>query len=159
MKQLKNKRGDGYVFPCIMIVVVCMMLSIFIFFAGAVNMVRITKENTKLVLDSYVMKNSIAIYNSIKQGNDFTEALDQNVYIDNLCSFCTLVKSGYFLYAYDENGQIKYMMTQPTITFREENTLKIRLSYTVYVPVRFNGKIVRYAIIPATVDSSFIEKF
>lgn len=159
MKQLKNKRGDGYIFPCIMIVVVCMMLSVFIFFAGAVNLVRITKENTKIVLDSYVMKNSIAMYNSIKQGHDFTEVLDQNVYIDNLCSFCTLVKSDYFLYAYDENGQIKYMMTQPTITFRVENTLKIRLSYTVYVPVRFNGKITRYAIIPATVDSSFTEKF
>jgi hypothetical protein len=159
MKRLKNKRGDGYIFPCVMIVVICMILSVFIFFAGAVNMVRITKENSKIVLDSYVMKNSIAIYNSIKQGNDYTEALDQNVYIDDLCNFCTLVKGSYFLYAYDEDGQIKYMMTHPTVTFREENTLKIRLYYTVYVPVRFNGKNVRYAIIPVTADSSFTEKF
>ena len=159
MKKLRNKRGDGYVFPCVMIVVICMMLSVFIFFAGVVNMVRITQENTKVVLDSYVMKSSIEIYNFIKQGSDYTDVLDQNVYIDDLCDFCSLAKGSYYLYAYDEDGQIKYMMTRPTITFREENTLKIKLCYTFYVPVRFNGKIVRYAVIPVTVDSSFTEKF
>jgi len=159
VRWLKNKHGEGYVFPCVMIVVICMILSVLIFFAGVVNMVRITKENTKLVLDSYVMKNSIEIYNSIKQGNDYTEVLDQNVYIDDLCDFCTLAKGSYYLYAYDENGKLKYRMTKPAITFRQENTLKIQLSYTVYVPVWFDGKIVRYAIIPVTVDSSFIEKF
>lgn len=159
MKKLRNKRGDGYVFPCVMIVVICMMLSVFIFFAGVVNMVRITQENTKIILDSYVMKSSIEIYNSIKQGSDYTDVLDQNVYIDDLCNFCSLAKSSYFLYAYDEDGQIKYMMTRPTIIFQEENTLKIELRYTLYVPVRFNGNIVRYAVIPVTVDSSFSEKF
>lgn len=159
MRWLKNKRGDGYVFPCVMIVVICMILSVFIFFAGVVNMVRITQENTKVVLDSYVMKSSIEIYNSIKQGSDYTDVLEQNVYINDLCDFCSLAKGSYFLYAYDEDGEIKYMMTRPTITFREENTLKIELCYTLYVPVRFNGKIVRYAIIPVTVDSSFTEKF
>ena len=68
MKQLRNKRGDGYIFPCIMIVVVCMMLSVFIFFAGAVNLVRITKENTKLVLDSYVMKNQSLFTTRLNKG-------------------------------------------------------------------------------------------
>jgi len=159
VRLLKNKRGDGYVFPCVMIVVICMILSVFIFFAGVVNMVRITQENTKVVLDSYIMKSSIEIYNSIKQGSDYTDVLDQNVYIDNLCDFCSLAKGSYFLYAYDEDGQVKYMMTRPTITFREENTLKIELYYTLYVPVRFSGEIVRYAVIPVTVDSSFTEKF
>lgn len=87
MRWLKNKRGDGYVVPCVMIVVICMMLSVFIFFAGVVNMVHITQENTKVVLDSYVMKSSIEIYNSIKQGSDYMDVLDQNVYIDAYQSF------------------------------------------------------------------------
>lgn len=142
-----------------MIVVVCMILSIFIFFASAVSMVRITEENTKIVLDSFIMKNSTQIYNSIKQGNDYTEALDRNVYIDDLCRFCTLEKSGSYLYSYNDGGSLKYRMTYPVITFRKENTLKIQLAYTLYVPVWFNGKIVQYAIIPVTVNSSFNEKF
>lgn len=159
MKWYRNKQGEGYIFPCVMIVVVCMILSIFIFFASAVSMVRITEENTKIVLDSYVMQNSIQIYNSIKQGNDYTEALDRNEYINALCNFCSLEKSGSFIYAYNDDGSLKYRTTLPVITFRKENTLKIQLDYTLYVPVWFDNKIVRYAIIPVTVDSSFNEKF
>ena len=159
MKMIRNKRGEGYVFPCVMIVMVCMLMAVFIFFATTASMIRITKENSETVLDSYIMKNSIEIYNSIKQGNDYTEAIDQNVYIDDLCSFCTLVKGSYFLYHYDANGRTQNMMTKPTITFRQENTLKIRLNYTLYVPVWFEGKIVRYAVVPVTVDSSLSEKF
>lgn len=159
MKVFKSKRGEGYVFPCIMIVVVCMILSVVIFFASAVSMVRITEKNTKIVLDSYIMKNSIQIYDSIKQGNDYTEALDRDEYIKALCNFCTLEKSGSYLYNYNDDGSLKYRMTYPVITFRKENTLKIQLAYTLYVPVWFDGKIVRYAVIPVTVDSSFNEKF
>lgn len=159
MKVFKSKRGEGYVFPCVMIVVVCMILSVVIFFASAVSMVRITEENTKIVLDSYIMKNSIQIYDSIKQGNDYTEALDRDEYINALCNFCTLEKSGSYLYNYNDDGSLKYRMTYPVITFRKENTLKVQLAYTLYVPVWFDGKIVRYAVIPVTVDSSFNEKF
>lgn len=159
MKVFKSKRGEGYVFPCVMIVVVCMILSVVIFFASAVSMVRITEENTKIVLDSYIMKNSIQIYDSIKQGNDYTEALDRDEYINALCNFCTLEKSGSYLYNYNDDGSLKYRMTYPVITFRKENTLKVQLAYMLYVPVWFDGKIVRYAVIPVTVDSSFNEKF
>ena len=77
----------------------------------------------------------------------------------HLCKFCTLEKGISYLYAYDEDGNLKYYMTYPVITFREENRLKVQLNYTLYVPMRFDGKIVQYAIIPITVDSSFSEKF
>mgnify|MGYP000980186695 CR=1 FL=1 len=156
---LKNKRGEGYIFPCLMIVVVCMILSILIFFASSVSVVRITEKNSKIVLDSYVMQNSIQIYNSIKQGNDYTEALDRNDYIVALCDFCNLAKIGSYLYAYNDDGSLKYRMTLPIITFWEENSLKIQLSYTLYVPIWFDGRITQYAVIPVTVQSSFKEKF
>lgn len=159
MKTIRNKRGDGYVFPCVMVVVLCMLTAVFIFFVTTASMVRVTKENSQTVLDSYIMKNSIEIYDSIKQGNDYTEAIDRDVYIDSLCSFCTLEKVGSYLYHYDGNGKLQYRITKPTITFRQENTLKIRLQYRIYIPIWFEGKIFRYAIVPVTVDSSFSEKF
>lgn len=159
MRRLRNLQGEGYIFPCVMIVVICMILSVVIFFACAVSMVRITEENCKIVLDSYVMQNSVQIYNSIKQGNDYTQALDREAYIDSLCDFCTLEKSGNYLYAYNGDGSLKYRMTCPVITFKKENSLKIQLAYTLYVPVWFDGKIVRYATIPVTADSLFNEKF
>lgn len=159
MKWIKSKRGEGYIFPCVLILVICMIFSVFLFFYSAASMVRITKENTETVFDSYIMKNSIEIYNSIKQGNDYTEALDRNVYIDDLCRFCSLEKGGYYLYAYDNDGKLKYRITSPTITFREENTMKIQLRYTLYLPIWFNSRIVRYAVIPVTVNSALSEKF
>lgn len=159
MKTLKNKCGEGYIFPCLMIVVVCMILSVLIFFASSVSMVRITQKNNKIVLDSYVMQNSIQIYNSIKQGNDYTEVLDRESYIAALCDFCSLAKSGSYLYAYNDDGSLKYFLTSPVITFKKANALKIQLDYTLYVPIWFDGKIARYAVIPVTVHSSFNEKF
>jgi hypothetical protein len=159
MKIWKNKRGDGYVFPCVMIIVLCMLMSVFIFFYSTASWIRVTKENAETVMDSYIMKNSIEIYNSIKQGNDYTEALDANVYIDDLCRFCTLVKGSSYLYHYDSDGRLQYRMSRPVITFRQENTLKIQISYTLYVTVYFNNRPVTNAVVPVTVVSALSEKF
>jgi len=159
MKILKNKHGDGYVFPCVMIVVLCMLLSVFIFFASTASWIRVTKKNSETVMDSYIMKNSIEIYNSIKQGNDYTEALDTDVYIDDLCKFCTLVKGSSYLYHYDSDGRLQYRMSRPVITFRQENTLKIQISYTLYVTVYFDNRPVTNAVVPVTVVSALSERF
>lgn len=159
MKIWKNKRGDGYVFPCVMIIVLCMIFSVLMFLYSTASWIRITKENTETVMDSYIMKNSIEIYNSIKQGNDYTETLDANVYIDDLCEYCTLVKGSSYLYHYDSNGRLQYRMSRPVITFRQENTLKIQIDYTLYVTVYFNNRAVRNAVVPVTVVSALSERF
>lgn len=78
---MKNKRGDGYIPACVMIVILCMLIAVFMTFASAVNMIQISERNSRIVLDSFVMKNSIEIYNSVKNGNDYTEFLDNSEYI------------------------------------------------------------------------------
>lgn len=62
---MKSKRAEGYVSTCVMIVIICMLLSVFVTFAVAVNTVKTVKRNSRVVLDSFVMQNSIEIYNSI----------------------------------------------------------------------------------------------
>ena len=59
---MKNKKGEGYVSTCVMIVVICMLLSVFVTFAVAVNTVKTVECNSRVVLDSFVMQNSIEIY-------------------------------------------------------------------------------------------------
>ena len=73
---MNNKKGEGYVSTCVMIVVVCMLLSVFVTFAVAVNTVKTVERNSRVVLDSFVMQNSIEIYDSIKQGNNETNEID-----------------------------------------------------------------------------------
>ena len=156
---MRNKRGDGYITTCVMVVIICMLVAVFVTFTTAVSVVRITERNSKIVLDSYVMKNSILIYDSIKNGNDYTVDLDEDVYIDDLCDFCTFEKSGSFLYAYSSEGNLKYRISKPMVSFSTEGTLKVYARYTVYVPIDFAGVVISTAEIPITVESKFNEKF
>ena len=78
---MRNKHGNGYISTCILVIILCMLVAVFITFTTTVSMVRTTEENSKIVLDSFVMKNSIFIYDSIKNGNNNTTTLDENAYI------------------------------------------------------------------------------
>lgn len=156
---MRNKRGDGYITTCVMVVIVCMLIAVFVTFTTAVSVVRMTEKNSRIVLDSFVMKNSILIYDSIKNGNDYTVELNENVYIEDLCDFCTFEKSGSFLYAYSSDRKLKYKISKPTVSFSTEGTLKVYASYTVYLPIAFGGVVIDTAEIPITVESKFNEKF
>ena len=156
---LKNKRGEGYVQVCVLIIVICMILSVFVTFASAVNVVRLTERNSKTVLESYLMKNSIEIYNSIKQGNNDADALNASMYITDLSDFCTFVKIGNYYYHKDENGQTEYYISKPTVGFTETGKLKLYVSYNLYIPIYFDNVRIKTAKIPITVKIDLNEKF
>ena len=122
------------------------------------NTIKFIERNTKTVLESYVMKNSIIIYDSIKKGNDETEFIDTDDFITDLCSFCTLEKQGNFLYAKYANGKTKYYTSKPQIGFTTENTLKLYASYRLYVPIYFDGIYMRTVIIKTTVKINLDER-
>lgn len=156
---MRNKRGDGYIATCVTVVILCMLVAVFMTFTTAVSVVRITEKNSRIVLDSFVMKNSILIYDSIKNGNDYTVELDEDVYIEDFCDFCTFEKSGNFLYAYSSDRKLKYRLSKPNVSFSTEGELKVYASYTVYVPITFGGIVIDTAEIPIKVESRFNDKF
>ena len=154
-----NKRGEGYVQICVLVLILCLILSIFLTFVYAVNFVRITERNAETVLESYVMKNSIRIYNSIKQGTNETDAIDAREYVNDLTSFCTFNKIRDRLYHYDGDGNVDYYISEPTVRFAEKNKLKLIVTYTTYVPIYFAGTQVTTATIPVTVKLNLEGKF
>ncbi len=156
---LKNKRGEGYVQVCVLIIVICMILSVFVTFASAVNVVRLTERNSKTVLESYLMKNSIQIYDSIKQGNNDADSLNANVYITDLADFCTFVKVGNYYYHRDENGRTEYYISKPTVGFTETGKLRLYVSYNLYVPIYFDNVKISTAKIPITVKIDLEERY
>ncbi len=151
--------GDGYIHVCVLILVICMILSVFVTFAGAVNVVRLTQRNIKTVLESYVTKNSIEIYNSIKQGNNNAAGINSEEYISDLTDFCTFVKSGAFYYHKDANGRTEYYITRPTVGFTETGKLRLYVSYTLYVPIYFDNVLISTARILISVKLDLEEKF
>ncbi len=156
---LKNKSGEGYIQVCVLIIILCMILSVFVTFASAVNVVRLTERNDKTVLETYVTKNSIAIYNSIKQGTNDTDSIDANAYISDLADFCTFVKAGNYYYHKDANGRTEYYISKPTVGFTESGKLRLYVKYTLYVPIYFDNVRISTARIPTTVKLDLDERF
>ena len=136
-----------------------MMLAIFITFVSAVNIVRQTKRNARVVLDNYVMQNSIEIYDEIKNGTTDLEELDSDRYTDALASFCTFEKSGIFMYSLDSEGNSQYRITKPILSYTTENKLMLKVEFNVIIPMDFAGIYITNAVVPVSITSELKSKF
>ena len=159
MKLLKSTKAEGYITPCVLIIIFVMIFSIIFTYSASISKVNLMRENTKVVLDSFVTQNSTEIYNSIKQGNDYTEAIDAEEFRTSLISFCTLEIENGMLYSIDADGKELYRITEPILTFRNENELELVVTYTISIPMWFAGTQFASANIPIEVTSILTEKF
>lgn len=157
-KLMFNKKGSGYVETCVIALVLVMIFSVVLLYANILTVVQTTKDNTERVLDSYVMKNSVEIYESVKQGNDFIEDLENFLYISLISSELSLDKSNNILYSQNEHGDIVYTITNPNVTYEVDNALKLKASYDLTIPMYFAGSKVFDLKIPVVVNSSFTLK-
>ena len=157
-KLLQDTRGGGYITACVITLVIVMILSAVLFYAQCMTILQTTRDNTELVLESFIMKNSILIYDSIKQGHDLTEYFDENDYFSELSSRFSLDIRGNALYNYGEEGNIIYAMTNPYVTYKVDKALKLKASYTVMIPVTFAGTRLFFLRIPLTVTRSLTLK-
>lgn len=154
-----NKKGEGYIAICILIVILCMLLAIFISFVSAVNIVKQTKRNARVVLDNYVMQNSIEIYDEIKNGSTDIEDLDSFSYADALAEFCTFEKTRVYMYSLDSEGNIQYRLTMPILSYTTENKLMLKVSFKIIIPMDFAGIHIKNAIVPVTITSELKSKY
>lgn len=159
MKLLKSKKAEGYILPCVLIIIFVAIFSIIFTYSSSITKVNVMRENTKVVLDSFVTQNSTEIYNSIKQGNDYTEILDIEEFRTELISFCTLEINDGMLYSYDADGKELYHISEPVLSFREANELELVVNYTISIPMWFAGNQFPSANIPIEVTSILTEKF
>ena len=156
---LKNKRGEGYIQACIMILILCILIAVCLTFATTVNTIRVVERNVRIVLDSFVMENSIIIYDSIKNGHDFTEAVDVSQFRIKLADYNDLTQSRQYYCHYDPDGNLDYRITAPVLSMTQTNSLKIAANYTITIPLYFAGIQVTQVSIPVTVESKWTDKF
>lgn len=157
-KILLDTKGGGYITPCIITIVIAMIFSAVLFYAQCMTIIQTTRDNTELVLESFIMKNSVEIYDSIKQGHDLTEYFDEDFYISEISSRFSLDIRGNTLYNYSEEGEIIYKMTNPYVTYKVDKALKLKASYTVIIPVDFAGRRLFDLHVPLTVTRSLTLK-
>ena len=159
MKLLKSNKAEGYIVPCVFILIFAMIFAMIFTYSASISKVNLMRENTKVVLDSFLTQNSTEIYNSIKQGNDYTEVIDTEEFRTSLISFCTLEIDDGMLYSIDADGQELFHITEPTLGFREANELELVVNYTITIPMWFAGNEFPAVNIPLEVTSILTEKF
>ncbi len=112
--------------PCVLIIVLAATFSGIFVYSASLSKVNVMKENSKIVLDSFVTQKATEIFNNIKQGNDYTEVIDQSRYQSALINFCTLERDGENLYSIDTDGKEQFHISEPVISFKAEHELKAK---------------------------------
>ncbi len=158
-----NRKGSGYIYACILVIIGVLFLTLLMSFLGAATQIQHQNENTEKVLDSFVVSNAIDIYDSIKMGNDDTVSLDSSEFTQKLSAFCGLDLENGSLYCHNRDGNPQYLLTRPVLTaVRAGNgslTLKVTVHYIMRVPVYFCGVLVSTANVPIYIHSYYTPKF
>ena len=152
MKILKSKKGEGtYIYLCVLILVISMLLSVLILYMGLCAQVQIQKRDMKHKLDGYISDYATVAFNAVKQGEVY------EVYVDyeNLANGC-LPSLGFTqsdsVYRYD-NGNCT--LIGPEVKVLRGEGFGITLHYTAVFPIVWNGKTYGDLSIPVTVSSYY----
>ena len=152
MKILKSKKGEGtYIYLCVLILVISMLLSVLILYMGLCAQVQIQKRDMKHKLDGYISDYATVTFNAVKQG----EAYEIYVDYENLANGC-LPSLGFTqsdsVYRYD-NGNCT--LVEPEVKILRGEGFGITLHYTAVFPIVWNGKTYGDLSIPVTVSSYY----
>ena len=152
MKILKSKKGEGtYIYLCVLILVISMLLSVLILYMGLLSQVQIQKRDMKHKLDGYISDYATVAFNAVKQG----EAYEIYVDYENLANGC-LPSLGFTqsdsVYRYD-NGNCT--LVEPEVKVLRGEGFGITLHYTAVFPIVWNGKTYGDLSIPVTVSSYY----
>jgi len=152
MKILKSKKGeDTYIYLCVLILVISMLLSVLILYMGLCAQVQIQKRDMKHKLDGYISDYATVAFNAVKQG----EAYEIYVDYENLANGC-LPSLGFTqsdsVYRYD-NGNCT--LVEPEVKVLRGEGFGITLHYTAVFPIVWNGKTYGDLSIPVTVSSYY----
>lgn len=152
MKILKSKKGEGtYIYLCVLILVISMLLSVLILYMGLCAQVQIQKRDMKHKLDGYISDYATVAFNAVKQG----EAYEIYVDYENLANGC-LPSLGFTqsdsVYRYD-NGNCT--LVEPEVKVLRGEGFGITLHYTAVFPIVWNGKTYGDLSIPVAVSSYY----
>ena len=152
MKILKSKKGEGtYIYLCVLILVISMLLSVLVLYMGLCAQVQIQKRDMKHKLDGYISDYATIAFKAVKQG----EAYEVYVDYENLANGC-LPSLGFTqsdsVYRYD-NGNCT--LIGPEVKVLRGEGFGITLHYTAVFPIVWNGKTYGDLSIPVTVSSYY----
>ena len=152
MKSLKNKRGDSYIYLCVMVVFVCLLVSVIILYTGLIAQVQIQKRDVQAKLDSYVSSCATDEYDALKQGSVKDNYFEWNQIEAEAYKALGFPNESDEVYVY-ENGNCK--MTRPALTILKGDGFGVTVEYVAIFPIAWNGMVFADLEIPVTVTSYY----
>lgn len=150
-KHISSTKGLAYVPICFLVMFICLLTSIVMLYMGLMAQVQIQKRDVKLKLDSHITKYAVEAFDSIKQGEKYTEVID----------LATLKQTAYTSLGFSasdasytyENGNCT--MSRPAITALSGEGFGLSATYTASFPIVWNGKVYADLEVPLTVTSYY----
>lgn len=135
------KKGEGYILPCVLIVILSLLCSATLTFLSSVKIVEEIKDEVRLCLDSYVSEKSIEIFSNVKQGRNDGAIIAGDDLGERLKENRTFSFKNNMFYNLDKDGNELFYLTSPVLeyTLDESDELYVSTEYTIYIPVSFCG--------------------
>ena len=152
MKILKDKSGLSYVLVCVIVLIASMLIFIGMQYATALSAVNTHKSETRLKLESCVMRSAIDNYDAIKQGNAYSDYIDPQTLVDNAYEALGFSWDTEYI---EENGRT---MTRPEIEALNNNGYGVRVTYELTVPFELLDKTVIDITVPVELVAEYRER-
>lgn len=150
-KALSSKKGEAYIYVCVLVIFMSMLVSVIVLYMGLLAQVQIQKRDVEMKLDSCIADYATQAFDAIKQGDSYESVLD----------LAELKSSAYQHLGFDsdqesltyDNGNCT--MTKPEIVTLTGNGFGVRATYVAIFPVRWGGNTYANIEIPITVTSYY----
>lgn len=160
MKRLiGNKSGMSHIKTVVLVLAIALIFSMVVLYASLMTIIQVSRDQTQRVLDDFVLHNSVESYDNLKNGNDFSDDLDELFYKSQIFSAFSLDIRGNSLYSLDEQGEVQYVISDPQVDYEVSNTLKLTASYDLSIPIRLAGQHLFNLQMPITVKSYYVLKY
>ena len=122
------------IFLCL---VLLMIFYVVFVYTEAVSVTSNVQHSAQRVLDKYTAQMSTNIDSSIKNGHDYTDNLDDNLFDSDLKQELNLTNDGCCYYS---SSLLKYKLSDIKLSYDRQNHLQTVATIQVYYPFYFLGK-------------------
>lgn len=125
----------------ILVIFLCLVLLMIFYlvfvYTEAASVTSNVQHTTQRVLDKYTSQMSTEIDSSIKNGHDYTDNLDSDLFEADLKQELNLTDDGCCYYS---SSLIKYKLEDIKLSYDQQNHLQTVATIQVYYPFYFMGK-------------------
>ena len=154
----RDRRAEGYVRTCVILICVCLFFSAVLFFAEALSVADDIKNEIKLMLDGAVVSEAISGYMSLTDGSDrYTGGAALSLKRSFEEEFGDAPTSdGFYPVGKDGSGR---EISMPVVALDEGERVRLRASFVLKIPVCLGSLRILTLELPLTVRSRYYAKF